>query len=96
MKSTKQSMKEKPCYLYIDEEPLTSYRDVIKKISSKVIPDKEEALKSVLGSMVNDDNYPEDLMINVIHAAKNAKIIATIIEIILLIFTFSLPHSTRM
>ena len=67
MKSTKQAMKEKPCYLYIDEEPLTSYRDVLKKISSKVIPDKEEALKTVLGSMVNDDNYPEDLMINVIH-----------------------------
>ena len=67
MKSTKQTMKEKPCYLYIDEEPLTSYRDVLKKISSKVIPDKEEALKSVLGSMVNDDNYPDDLMINVIH-----------------------------
>jgi len=67
MKSSKQTMKEKPCYLYIDEEPLTSYRDVLKKISSKVIPDKEEALKTVLGSMVNDDNYPEDLMINVIH-----------------------------
>ena len=67
MKSTKQTMKEKPCYLYIDEEPLTSYRDVLKKISSKVIPDKEEALKTILGSMVNDDNYPQDLMINAIH-----------------------------
>ena len=67
MKSSKQSMKEKPCYLYIDVEPLSSYRDVLKKISSKVIPDKQEALQTVLGSMVNDDNYPEDLMINVIH-----------------------------
>ena len=67
MKSSKQSMKEKPCYLYIDEEPLSSYRDVLKKISSKVIPDKQDALQTVLGSMVNDDNYPEDLMINVIH-----------------------------
>jgi len=67
MKSSKQSMKEKPCYLYIDEEPLSSYRDVLKKISSKAIPDKQEALQAVLGSMVNDDNYPEDLMINVIH-----------------------------
>ena len=47
MKSSKQSMKEKPCYLYIDEEPLTSYRDVLKKISSKVIPDKQEALKII-------------------------------------------------
>ena len=67
MKSSKQSMKEKPCYLYIDVEPLSSYRDVLKKISSKVIPDKQDALQTVLGSMVNDDNYPEDLMINVIH-----------------------------
>ena len=67
MKSSKQSMKENPCYLYIDEEPLSSYRDVLKKISSKVIPDKQDALQTVLGSMVNDDNYPEDLMINVIH-----------------------------
>ena len=67
MKSSKQSMKEKPCYLYIDEEPLSSYRDVLKKISSKVIPDKQDALQTLLGSMVNDDNYPEDLMINVIH-----------------------------
>ena len=67
MKSSKQSMKEKPYYLYIDEEPLSSYRDVLKKISSKVIPDKQEALQTVLGSMVNDDNYPDDLMINVIH-----------------------------
>ena len=67
MKSSKQSMKEKPCYLYIDEEPLSSYRDVLKKISSKVIADKQDALQTVLGSMVNDDNYPEDLMINVIH-----------------------------
>ena len=67
MKSTRQTMKEKPCYLYIDEEPITSYREVIKKISSKEIPEKEEALKEILGSMVNDDNYPQDLMINVIH-----------------------------
>ena len=67
MKSTKQTLKEKPCYLYIDDEPITSYRDVIKKISSKEIPEKEEALKKILGSMVNDDNYPQDLMINVIH-----------------------------
>ena len=67
MKSTKQTMKDKPCYLYIDDEPITSYRDVIKNISSKEIPEKEEGLKTILGSMVNDDNYPQDLMINVIH-----------------------------
>ena len=67
MKSTKQTMKEKPCYLYIDDESITSYRDVIKKISSKDNIEKESALKTILGSMVNDDNYPQDLMINVIH-----------------------------
>ena len=67
MKSTKQTMKEKPCFLYIDDEPITSYREVIKKISSKDNKEKESALKTILGSMVNDDNYPQDLMINVIH-----------------------------
>ena len=60
-------MKEKPCYLYIDDEPITSYRDVTKKIASKEFPEKEEGLKTILGSMVNDDNYPQDLMMNVIH-----------------------------
>ena len=67
MKSTKQTLKEKPCYLYIDDEPLSSYRDVLKKISSKEKEDKEEGLKRILGSMSNDDNYPQELMINVIH-----------------------------
>lgn len=60
-------MKEKPCYLYIDDEPITSYRDVTKKIASKEFPEKEEGLKTILGSIVNDDNYPQDLMMNVIH-----------------------------
>ena len=60
-------MKEKPCYLYIDDETITSYRDVTKKIASKEFPEKEEGLKTILGSMVNDDNYPQDLMMNVIH-----------------------------
>lgn len=60
-------MKEKPCYLYIDDEPITSYRDVTKKIASKEFPEKGEGLKTILGSMVNDDNYPQDLMMNVIH-----------------------------
>ena len=61
------TLKEKPCYIYIDQEPLTSYREVTKKIASKDIKEKEEALKTILGSMVNDDNYPQDLMINAIH-----------------------------
>jgi len=61
------TLKEKPCYIYIDQEPLTSYREVTKKISSKDIKEKEEGLKTLLGSMVNDDNYPQDIMINAIH-----------------------------
>ena len=59
--------KDKPCYIYIDEEPLTSYRDVTKKIASKDIPEKIEGLSEILGSMVNDDNYPNDLMMSAIH-----------------------------
>ena len=34
---------------------------------SLTLKEKEEALKTILGSMVNDDNYPQDLMINAIH-----------------------------
>ena len=48
MKSTKQTMKEKPCYLYIDDEPITSYREEIKKISSKDNKEKESTLKTIL------------------------------------------------
>jgi hypothetical protein len=45
MKSTRQTMKEKPCYLYIDEEPITSYRDVIKKFHPKKSQKKKRLLK---------------------------------------------------
>jgi vesicle coat complex subunit len=58
---------DKPCYFYIDAEPLTSYRDVLNKMMSKDIGDKEEALKTILGSITNDDSHPDNLMISVIH-----------------------------
>ncbi|MCQ2819541.1 MAG: hypothetical protein MJ252_19940 [archaeon] len=59
--------KDKPCYIYIDQEPLTSYREVTKKIASKEIPEKIEGLTQILGSMVNEDHYPNDLMMSAIH-----------------------------
>lgn len=59
--------KEKACWLYIDNEPLVSYRDVQNKMTSKDINEKAEALRSILGSITNDDNYPDNLMISVIH-----------------------------
>ena len=62
-----QKAKGKPCYFYIDDEPLTSYREETKKISSKKISDKADGLMRILGSMVNDENYPQDLMMSAIH-----------------------------
>lgn len=58
---------DKPCYFYIDAEPLSSYREVLNKMMSKDIGDKEEALKRILGSITNDDTHPDNLMISVIH-----------------------------
>ncbi len=62
-----QKSKGKPCYFYVDEEPLTSYREDTKRIASKSIPEKVEGLSHILGSMVNDDNYPQGLLISAIH-----------------------------
>ena len=64
---TENNKNDKPCYIYIDQEPLTSYREVQKKISSKDIPEKIKGLTEVLGSMINDENYPSDLMMSAIH-----------------------------
>jgi vesicle coat complex subunit len=58
---------EKPCWFYIDGEPLNSFREVQTKMASKNFTDKEEALKLMLKSITNDENYPDNLMINVIH-----------------------------
>jgi vesicle coat complex subunit len=59
--------KEKPCWFYIDSEPLTSYRESQQKMMSKEISDKEEALRTILKSITHDESYPDNLMINVIH-----------------------------
>jgi vesicle coat complex subunit len=66
-KDSETKQKEKPCWLYVNNEPLTSFRDVQNKIGSKDINEKAEALKTILGSITNDDNYPDNLMISVIH-----------------------------
>jgi vesicle coat complex subunit len=58
---------EKPCWFYIDSEPITSYREITTKLQSRDNPAKEKALSTILGSITNDDNYPDNLMINVIH-----------------------------
>ena len=58
---------EKPCWFFIDSEPLGSFREVQTKMASKNFNDKEEALKLMMKSITNDENYPDNLMINVIH-----------------------------
>lgn len=60
-------MKEKPCWFYIDSEPLTSFREVQNQLSSKDIGEKEASLKKILGSIINDENYPDNLMMSAIN-----------------------------
>jgi vesicle coat complex subunit len=67
MESYSEMKDEKPCWLYINTEPLTSYRDVQTKMASREISEKEEAMKSLLGSITNDDNYPDNLMMSAIN-----------------------------
>lgn len=59
--------KEKPCWFYIDDEPLSSFREVQTQLSSKEIPEKENALRKILGSITNDDKYPDNLMMSAIN-----------------------------
>jgi coatomer subunit beta len=68
MNNNIKDMKEedKPCYFYIDSEPLNSYREVLSKIAKKDIGEMEEAMKTILGSIVNDDTHPDNLMITII------------------------------
>jgi coatomer subunit beta len=83
-KEDKKKQKEKPCWLYIDSEPITSFKEIHSKISSKDIEDKKEALRTVIAAITNDDNYPDNLMIMAIH---NLMIIDDI-EIRKLLFLF--------
>lgn len=57
---------EKACYFYVDAEPLNSYRDVLAKISKKDLGEIEGGLKTILGSITNDDTHPDNLMITII------------------------------
>ena len=67
MNNVKESKEEdQPCYFYIDSEPLSSYRDVLAKIAKKDIGEMEEAMKTILGSITNDDTHPDNLMITII------------------------------
>ncbi len=59
--------KEKPCWFYVDVEPITSFREVQNQLSSKDISQKETSLKKILGSIINDENYPDNLMMSAIN-----------------------------
>jgi coatomer subunit beta len=57
---------EKACYFYIDSEPLSSYREVLAKIAKRDIDEMSEAMSTILGSIINDDTHPDNLMITII------------------------------
>lgn len=59
--------KEKPCWFYIDDEPLSSFREIQTQLSKKEMPEKESALRKILGSITNDENYPDNLMMSAIN-----------------------------
>jgi coatomer subunit beta len=63
----KQKSKEKPCWLYIESEPINSFKEIQTKMTSKNIEDKKEALRTIIGSITNDENYPDNLMMQVMH-----------------------------
>lgn len=56
----------KPCWLYVDGPILNSYSEQYKKMQSKDFNEKEEAIQNCLYSMIVDDTYPDDLMIQAI------------------------------
>jgi coatomer subunit beta len=66
-KDNKNKQKEKPCWLYIDSEPITSFKEIHNKITSKDLDEKKEALRTVIAAITNDDNYPDNLMILALH-----------------------------
>ncbi len=66
--SSKDDFKSKPCWVYIDGEPATSYQELIKGISSQSMEEKEQSLMKLIKSMLNDENYPTNIMIKVINS----------------------------
>lgn len=66
--SSKDDFKSKPCWVYIDGEPATSYQELIKGIASQNMEEKEQSLMKLIKSMLNDENYPTNIMIKVINS----------------------------
>lgn len=66
--SSKDDFKSKPCWVYIDGEPATSYQELIKGISSQNMEEKEQSLMKLIKSIINDENYPTNVMIKVINS----------------------------
>jgi vesicle coat complex subunit len=60
-------LKEKACWFYVDAEPISSFREVQNQLSSKDILEKEASLQKILGSIINDENHPDNLMMSAIN-----------------------------
>lgn len=56
----------KPCWLYVDGQVLSSYKDQFAKMESKDFNEKEKAISNCLYSMLVEETYPDDLMIQAI------------------------------
>ena len=74
----------KPCWLYVDGEVVSSFKEEYTKMQSKDFQQKETATSSCLYSMICEENYPDDLMIQVIKYVNPCEDI--IIKKILLLF----------
>ena len=66
--SNKDEIKSKPCWVYIDGEPPTSYQEIIKGISSTSLEEKEQSLIKLIKSIICDENYPTNILIKVINS----------------------------
>ncbi len=56
----------KTCWLYIDGPVLSSYNEQFKNMENKDIKVKETAISNCLYSMIVEESYPDNLMINAI------------------------------
>lgn len=56
----------KPCWIYVDGNVLSSYKNQFTKMESRNFRDKESAITSCLYSMIVEETYPDDLMIQAI------------------------------
>ena len=74
----------KPCWLYVDGEVVSSFKEEYTEMQSKDFNKKEIAVSNCLYSMINEENYPDDLMIQVIKYVNPCEDI--LIKKILLLF----------